>query len=634
MVGRWGGGGGRPPKARRTRPAPRPGNPIRRTRLLLVATLFVLSIFGAQLVRIQGFDAESVAAQAKRQRTATVAIPALRGTIRSADGVVLASSLERITIVADPSAVCTYKTKKNVCDPATSDAAVTKAAEALAPLLGQDVEKLKSSLVGNTRYRILEHKATPLTWRKVNELRIPGIYKDQSPGADVSLPERTYPTGPSAASLVGFVTDDGKAGGGVEQMLDNQLTGKVGQVEFETSATGEIIPTAGVTRQDAANGNDVTLTINSGLQWYAQNALAQKMQETEALSGTVVVRSVKSGDLLAVASYPTYDPNDIGKAKGSLTNKAFGEVFEPGSTAKLMTIAAAMQEKKVTPSTPVIVPPTLPRYDQVFNDSHPHPTLYQTVTGVLAESSNIGTVLISETIEPKTLEEYFRKFGLGEKSPIGFPGESGGILAKSEDWSGTQRATVAFGQGLSLTAIQAADVFQTIANDGVRIPPRLIASTTDADGKVTPTAASKGERVVDAKVAKDVSLMLEGVVSPNGTAPEAQIPGYRVAGKTGTADRYDPAVGGYSGKTASFIGYAPADDPEIVVAVILQRPIKGYFGGLVAAPVFHDVMTYALQALKVPPTGTTAPALTLDVDPAAAEADPTVLRNVRGKNGR
>lgn len=607
------------------------GAPVRRVRGLLLAVTFVLTIFAAQLVRIQGFDASSVAAEARAQRTATVAIPALRGTITSSDGVVLAQSQERITIVADPTAVCTYQTKKNTCDPATSDAAVTKAAEALAPLLGKSVDELRPSLVGTSRYRILEHKATPLTWRKVNDLRIPGIYKDVKPGQDVSVPERNYPTGPAAASLVGFVTNDGKAGGGVEQMMDKQLTGTVGQLGFETSATGEIIPTAASTRKDAVNGTDVQLTINSGLQWYAQNALAQKMEESQALSGTVVALNAKTGDLLAVASYPTYDPNDIGSAEGTLTNKAFGEVFEPGSTAKLMTIAAAMQEKKVTPMTPVIVPPNLPRFDQVFNDSHPHGTLHQTVTGVLAESSNIGTVLISETIPPKTLEEYFRKFGLGEKSGLGFPGESGGLLATSEDWSGTQRATVAFGQGLSVTAIQAAGVFQTIANGGVRVPPRLIASTSDAEGKVTPTPPSKGTRVVDESVAVDVSKMLEGVVSPNGTAPQAQIPGYRVAGKTGTADRYDPAVGGYSGKTASFIGYAPADDPEIVVAVIVQRPINGYFGGSTAGPVFHDVMTYALQELKVPPTGTEPPQLTLDLDPAVAEADPTTLRNTRGK---
>ncbi len=603
-------------------------------RWLFFVTLVVFSLFAGQLVRIQGFDAASYAAEARKQRTATVAIPALRGTIRSADGVVLASSQERITVVADPKAVCTYKTGKNACDPATAEQAVAKAAAALAPVLGKTVEALTVDLSASGRYRIIEPKATPLTWRKVKALDIPGVYRDMTPGQNVSVPERTYPTGPTAASLVGFVTNDGRAGGGVEQMLDAHLRGKVGQIEYETSATGEVIPSAETTRREAANGADVTLTINSGLQWYAQNALAQKIEETQALSGTVVALNAKTGDLLAVASYPTYDPNDIGKAKGSLTNKAFGEVFEPGSTAKLMTIAAAMQEKKVTPTTGVIIPPTLPRFDQVFNDAESHPTEYRTVSGVLAQSSNIGTILVSETMEPKTLETYFRKFGLGAASGLEFPGESPGLLAPAEKWSGTQRATVAFGQGLSLTAVQAAGVFQTIANGGVRLPPRLIASTKDASGVVTTTPASKGERVVDAAVAQQMSAMLEGVVSKNGTAPEAQIAGYRVAGKTGTADRYDANVGGYSGKTASFIGFAPADDPQIVVAVILQRPIRGYFGGLVAAPVFHDVMTYALQELKVPPTGTTAPTLTLEIDPTTAEADPTVLRNTRGSNGR
>lgn len=600
---------------------------------LVIGIAFVLTIFAAQLIRIQGLDAGAVAAEARAQRTATVAIPALRGTIRSADGVVLAASQERITIVADPTAVCTYRTGKNACDPATSDEAVLQAAEALAPLLGQEVPTLRTTLMGSGRYQILERQATPLTWRKVAELGIPGVYKDVRPGSGVSVPQRTYPTGPAAASLVGFVTNDGQAGGGVELMADELLQGTVGRLEFETSAKGEIIPSAGTTRQEAVNGTDVTLTINSGLQWYAQNALAQKMEETQAASGTVVVLDAKNGDLYAVASYPTYDPNDIGRARGVLTNKAFGEVFEPGSTAKLMTVAAALQEKTITPDTPVVIPPNLPRYDRVFTDSHPHPTLFRTTTGVLAESSNIGTVLISETMTPETLEAYFRKFGLGALSGVDFPGESAGLLAPAKDWSGTQRVTVSFGQGLSLTAIQAAGVFQTIANNGVRVPPRLIAATSDAAGTSTPTEPAKGIRVVDEAVAQEVTRMLEGAVSPQGTAPQAQVAGYRVAGKTGTADRYDARVGGYSGKTASFIGYAPADDPRIVIAVILQNPIRGYYGGTVAAPVFHDVMTYALQELKVPPTGTQSPSLVLEVDEATAEADPATLRNRPGSRG-
>jgi cell division protein FtsI (penicillin-binding protein 3) len=245
-------------------------------------------------------------------------------------------------------------------------------------------------------------------------------------------------------------------------------------------------------------------------------------------------------------------------------------------------------------------------------------------------------VLVGETMRSSTLESYFRKFGLGSTSGMGWPAESAGLLPPAKRWSGTQETTVMFGQGVSVTAIQAASVFQTIANDGVRVPPRLVKGTTDEDGTFTPARRPAGVRVVRDGVAADVSRMLEGVVSKDGTAPQARIPGYRVAGKTGTADRYvqvSRTQGGYSGKTASFIGYAPADDPRLVVAVIVQRPLKGYYGGSTAGPVFKDVMTYALQELKVPPTGTDTPKLTLEVPRSQAEADPTVLRDRRSGSG-
>jgi cell division protein FtsI (penicillin-binding protein 3) len=292
-----------------------------------------------------------------------------------------------------------------------------------------------------------------------------------------------------------------------------------------------------------------------------------------------------------------------------------------------MTVAAALEEKMVTPGQPVVIPNRMQRFDANFKDSHDHPTLYRTVAGTLAESSNIGTILIGETLEPKKLEEYYRKFGLGSKSGMGYPGESAGLLAPSNKWSGTQRSTVMFGQGLSVTAIQAASVFQTIANGGMRMTPSLIEGTTAENGTFTKAATKPGTRVVSQDTASKVNAMLEGVVSKEGTAPQAQIPGYRVAGKTGTADFYDARLGRYSGKTASFIGYAPADDPELVVAVILQRPSASIYGGTVAAPVFHDVMTYALQELKVPPTGTAAAPITLSVTPEEATSNPDTLRD-------
>ena len=600
---------------------------------LTVATLFVLSIFAAQLLRIQGFDSSAVAQEALAQRTATAAIPAMRGKVVSSDGVVLAASRERVGVIADPLAVCTFGTEKQKCSDVTPQAraaAVDRAAAALAPLLGKDAATLRGLLSRDTRYVILERKASPLTWRKIAAVEIPGIYKDTS--GEVSAAERVYPQGPIAASLVGYVTNAGQPGGGVELMLDSTLKGRTGQAVYETAPDGSQIPGGREELRAAVDGHDVTLTINSNVQWYAQNALAQKIQETKALSGTVVVMNAKSGKLLALASYPTFDPNDVGSAKGPLSNLAFTDVFEPGSTAKIMTVAAAVEAGTVTPATPVVIPNRLKRFDALFKDSHDHPTEYRTVAGTLAESSNIGTILIGETIPRERLERVYRDFGLGATSGSGFPGESAGLLAPSDKWSGTTRSTVMFGQGVSVTAVQAASVFQTIANDGTRVTPTLIEGTTSADGTFTASAAPARKQVVSTKTADEVSRMLEGVVSKEGTAPQAQIPGYRVAGKTGTADRYDAKVGGYSGKTASFIGYAPADDPELVVAVILQRPLNGYFGGSTAGPVFRDVMTYALQELKVPPTGTAPPKVTQKLDPQVALADPHVLHDER--NGR
>jgi cell division protein FtsI (penicillin-binding protein 3) len=600
-------------------------------RFLAVASLFVLSIFGAQLVRIQGFDATAVAEEAQLKRAAAQIIPAMRGQVLSSDGTVLASSVVREVVVADQQAVCTYGTRKNKCDPATSEAAVQQAATKLAPLLNTTVSELVPQLTGTSRYRILSRDVSPLTWNTISELEIPGINRDRRE----TRSQRTYPQGTTTAALVGYMTGDGEPGGGVELMMEKHLDGTPGRQTFEQGRDGTVIPVGETSLLPAVDGNDVTLTINSSLQWYAQNALAQRIKATKAASGTVVIQDVRSGNLLAVASYPSFDPGkDIGKKGAQLSNVAFSDVFEPGSTSKIMTMAAALEEGTVTPSTPVVIPNRLPRYDANFKDSHEHATLYRTVAGTLAESSNIGTILVSETMKPKTLESYFRKFGLGARSGTGYPGESGGLLESSKTWSGTKKATVAFGQGISVTAIQAASVFQTIANDGVRVAPRLVDSVTEADGTVTPTPKATSTRVVSHQTAADVSRMLEGVVSPDGTAEEAQIPGYRVAGKTGTADYYDSKVGRYSGRTASFIGYAPADDPQIVVAVIIQKPTYPFFGGYVSGPVFKDVTTYALQELKIPPTGQKPPKITLEVSPKEALADPTVLRNGHKRSAR
>jgi cell division protein FtsI (penicillin-binding protein 3) len=593
-------------------------------RTMVFAVLFVFSIFAAQLLRLQGFDASSVSADAQSSRTATVPIPAMRGRILDSTGTVLASSIERRTITVDQTAVTEYK--KSV-DGIYTKVGVPGAAADLAPLLNLSVQQLEPMLTGSARYRILQKNVTPLNWRKVAALGVPGIYSEPTS-------ERNYPTSTAAASLVGFLQANGTAGAGVEVLMDKALSGKAGKTTYEQALDGRIIPTGHQQTIPAVPGRDVRLTINSDLQWFAQNALAQKVTQTQALSGTVVVQHARTGELLAVASYPTFDPNAPGQSSENWTNRAFNEVYEPGSTAKVMTAAAALEEGVVTPSTVVEVPNRIWRADsREFKDSHDHPTEYLTFAGVLAQSSNIGTVLAGEKIKASKIHDYFYRFGLGQSSGMRFPGEGPGLLKKAADWDGSQRYTVLYGQGLSVNALQATGVFQTIANDGVRVPPRIIDSVGDGQGGFTKAPAAAPVRVISPEVARQVRDMMEGVVGKEGTAPEAKIDGYRVAGKTGTADRYDASVGGYSGKTASFIGFAPADKPELVVSVTLQRPIKGYFGGVVAGPVFRDVMTYALQQLEIPPTNTKAPKVTVKADKPAA-GDSSVLRDTKSDDVR
>ncbi|WP_327152879.1 peptidoglycan D,D-transpeptidase FtsI family protein, partial [Nostocoides australiense] len=604
-------------------PLARPGaNPRVRARGILIGLLVVLSLFAAQLVRVQGLDAGAAAALAMQTRVYTETTPALRGTIYDATGTILASSIEKRIVIADPKAVVEYKKK---VDGKTTKVGAAGAAADLAPLLKMsEADVLTEITRPKTRYVEVNKNVSPLTWHTIAELGIPGIYSKRTS-------VRTYPQGSTAASLVGFTGENQEGAGGIETYLNSSLRGVPGELKYEVGQDGIRLPMGASTESPAKTGRSVQLTIRNDLQWYAQNVLAQKMIDVRASSGTVVVTNAKTGDLLAIASYPTFDPNTKIADNAQLTNLAFTEVFEPGSTAKVITAAAALEEGKVTPSTPMIVPYSLRRSDGQISDSHSHPTEYLTFAGALAQSSNTGIVLAGEQIPPATMESYFRKFGFGSKSAVNFPGESAGLLAPAGQWSGTQRYTVMYGQGLSVTALQAAGVYQTIANGGVHIAPKLVTAMADANGKLQPTPESAKTRVISQDSARQLSQMLEGVVGADGTAPAAQIPGYRVAGKTGTALRYDSRVKGYAGYTASFIGYAPAGDPELVVSVIVQNPKKEYYGGSVAAPVFHDVMLYALTSLDIPPTpgDTEPPKLTLKLDETPDPDDPAVLRDRR-----
>lgn len=589
-------GGRRPVRRRRSTAA----NPDRRLRYALVGALFLLSLLGGRLVQLQGLDASALASQALQQRTKETSLPAHRGNITDAAGKVLATTLERRDLKVDQNLVWMYKHKVNG-RPVTVGA--KGAAHDLAPLLNLPESTLLARLTGHNRGAYIARGVPPETARAVRELGIPTLVTEQAS-------RRNYPNGQVAANLLGFVGPNGQAWGGIEGRFDSVLRGKDGSLRMEQGADGAEIPTGLTSEVPPVDGAGVRLTIDTDLQWKFQQVLADQVAATKAKGGFGVAMDPQTGHVLALVSVPTYDPNNPGKAKPEdMGNPALLSVFEPGSTAKVITVAAALQEGKITPQTRVTVPPSLRRGGATFHDAEPHGVEKLTATGVLAQSSNIGTIELGEQIPATRLYQYLTAFGLGRTTGVGLP-ESRGILAPVAQWSDSQRYTVMFGQGLSVNALQATSVFATLANDGVRVAPRLVAGTTDVQGVFHPEPAAPSTRVVSARVAQQMRLMMENVVGEHGTAELARIPGYRVAGKTGTAD-YPDGKGGYDGYTASFIGMAPADHPRLVITVVLDRPVNGHYGGVVAAPVFQQVMTYALAERKIPPTSTKPPVMPL-----------------------
>lgn len=590
---------------------------------MFIGVLFVFTLFGAQLLRIQAFDASATQAAALSKRSIKLHTPAMRGQILDTNGQVLADSVERFTISADPEAIQCYVKVKGEC----GWQGVYQAAADLSPKIGLDVARLTTLFTKpDTRYVIVKKDVSPGEWREIQALRVPGIAAERTS-------KRLYPTSMALGQLVGYVNQtDQTAAGGVELMLDGTLAGRSGTTIAERAQNGAVIPGSQRVDQPAVDGRNVRLTIDSDIQWYAQNALAKQVTAVKAETGTAVVLEVATGKIRAAASYPTFDPNDLSKAtQDSLRNHAFQDAFEPGSTGKLMTMAAALERGVATPDTGVIVPNRLPRAGMKFKDHEDHETEYMTATGVIAKSSNIGTILVGERVPPGEMEQTYRSFGIGQRTEVGFAGESRGALQKASDWNDPQRYTVLFGQGYALTAVQAASVFATVANGGVRAPLSLVEGLYNDSGTFVPAPSEQGSRVLSEQTATQLSRMLEEVTGEDGTASDARIEGYRVAGKTGTADRYDEKLKGYNGFTASFIGYAPAEQPKYVVAVFIHKPQAGMFGGALAGPVFNQVMTFLLQRENTPPSTPSDLDYRVWAEERLSPQDPDVLSDARAR---
>ncbi|MFD3488099.1 peptidoglycan D,D-transpeptidase FtsI family protein [Streptomyces sp. NPDC058665] len=605
-----------------------------RLRLVSLGLTLVMLVFVGRLLQVQAVDASAYTAKAEKNRFTSVTLAAERGEITDRAGVALATSVDAHDITADPKMFTPEDS--NVPD------APEQAAALLAPILDKEPETLAKQLSApKSRFTVLAHRQTPQVWNQISDLKavlaekaekarsakggkggetpasvLAGVFQEPSS-------KRVYPNGDLAAGILGYVNAAGHGGGGVESMLDKKLSGQDGEITYAHSG-GRRVPTADSQETPAVPGTDIELTIDRDIQWAAQRAITDQVEESQADRGYVIVQNTRTGEVLAMANAPGFDPNDLSQADSArMGNAALQDAFEPGSTSKVMSMAAVLEEKAAIAGTHVTVPNRLHRGDRLFKDDINHPTWYLTLNGVLAKSSNIGTILATGQLgrtQPEAnqvLHSYLRKFGIGSPTGLDYPGETQGILADPKDWSTSQQYTIPFGQGLSINAMQAASVYSTIANGGVRIEPTLVRGTQGPDGLFTPAEAPKKTRVVSEKTAKTLATMLESVVGDEaGTGTKARIPGYRVAGKTGTANRVDPETGRYKGYTASFAGFAPADDPQITVYCAIQNPTSGsYFGGQICGPIYKEVMEFALKSLQIPPTGRTSDPLPVEFKP-------------------
>ncbi len=585
-----------------------------RLKVLLICGLFVFSLFAARLVDLQVVKGDALASVAQNSRTVKVDQPAERGKIYDASGIALAQSVPARDITADPYLID---------DPEYY-------AEQLSPIVGIAPEKIVESLQRKTnsngnevRFAYVARKLELSKWDEIRELNLPGKSAGSGLPGMYSEPasKRVYPSGSLAANLLGYTNAERTGVAGLEAQFDDELAGVDGSKTYERSATGGEIPTGTGTEVEAQPGSSIQLTINRDLQWIAQKQINASIKRFDADSAVVVAMDPKTGRLLAVAQSPGADPNNIKEGDAErLRNNAVEQAFDPGSTGKVMTMAAVLDQGAADSSTVFKVPNRLPRPNGdgefLFKDDVDHPFYKMTLAGVLAQSSNIGTIQAAELIGEDTQYDYMKKFGIGEPTGLGSPLENKGELLPTSQWGDLTFPNVAYGQGYSTNAVQMASVFATVANGGERVAPKLVDAKIDPEGNVDRTPDPEVTRVISDEAADELTVMMEQVVLEGGTAQGiANVPGYRVAGKTGTAQLYDPeangGTGGYRGYVASFIGFAPADDPKLVVAVVTRNPKREYFGGVTGGPVFKAVMTAGLQMMEIPPSGEESPVLEL-----------------------
>jgi cell division protein FtsI (penicillin-binding protein 3) len=591
---------------------------------MLGGVLAVLAVFAVKVVWIQAVDGPALAAEGLERRMATVNEPAQRGKLLAADGSVLASDVVRYEIQANPQVINQVDKKGKL-----KGLGPKKLAEKLAPLLGQDEAELAEKMADKDRSWIpLAKSATQDQWQPIKQL-VDAYWKEDK--VDIGVYpvkhyERSYPAGTVAGNLIGYQyeTDDEQSKGekfytGLEQVLDQRLRGTAGKTEREIGGFGQPIPGGKVVADPAKPGCDVTLTIDSALQFEAQEAIQAPVDKSEARAGMLVVLDNKTGAVFALADSETPEPANPTGQTGDYTNsRAVEHVFEPGSTGKVVTMAMLLEEGYATPDSPYTVPSRITLRGQPFKDSSDHATSNWTLAGILAHSSNVGTLLAGQPVPDATRYEYLKRFGFGEKTGIELPIEAEGVVHKpgvappddyTPYWDDRTANGVLFGQGVSATALQSTSVFATLGNGGLRVQPHLVKGVTCPGQEFQPTELPEPARAVSEETANQVVAMMEQVVQ-SGTGRTAQVPGYRTAGKTGTSEMFEGSNRTYVG---SFVGLLPAEDPQGTVGVFIVAPqAGGFYGATVAAPVFEQLAAKAVDRMGVAPSTGTAPAMPLD----------------------
>jgi cell division protein FtsI (penicillin-binding protein 3) len=585
----------------RSRHAHRRPNPFRRLRAVFVVFSLLFLVVVGRLTQLQVVDGAPLEALGQQQRTRSVELAADRGSMLDRHGNDLALSLPRPTIYADPS---------QIDDPAAT-------AIALAPVLGIPVVDLTARLASDGEFAWVARQVSHEQAAAVADLHLAGIHQ-------VDEQARIRPSDDLLRSVLGSVNVDSAGRAGLELQYDGVLVGDPGEVVLERDPNGRTIPGSRHEVTPARSGDDLVLTIDLGLQYAAESALAAQIERMGARAGTVIISVPGTGEILAMANLEV--PGDGGAAVPTGNNLALTAVFEPGSVNKVITLAAALEEGVISPTSVLAVPDELQVSDHLFTDHEPHPTSSWTPTDILATSSNVGTIMLARELGPDRIDSYLRRFGFGERTALDFPNESPGLLLDPGNWSGTSIGSIPIGQGIAVTPMQMLSAYNVIANGGRYVEPRLVLATIDADGERHDATPAASEQVVSETTARAVRDMMVAVVDA-GTGRQAAIDGYAVAGKTGTARKpqdngtYQDAAGNYHYVT-TFAGFVPAQDPQLSIIVVIDEPSASTYASAVSAPVFAELARYALRQYRIPPPA--EPFVSSVPAPTAAE-EPIVI---------